>query len=71
MQISKEDVEDFNQLYKKAFGTKLSDAEASAMANNLAELYLLLARALPSETEAREQNSDTKSQQQDDLPSPS
>lgn len=49
MQISDEDLKDFKKRYAAAFGQELSQAEASEMANNLAELYWLLAQPLPSE----------------------
>jgi len=53
MQISPEDPEDFKRRYTAAFGEKLTDAEASEAANNLAELYWLLAQPLPSELKER------------------
>ena len=65
MQISKEDLEDFKKRYKKAFGKKLSDSEASEAAHNLLELYAFLARPLPSEMNAGEPNSHTKPQKTD------
>ena len=49
MQIATEDLEDFKQRYKAAFGVELTQAEASEAAHNLLELYLFLSQPLPSE----------------------
>ena len=65
MLISNEDLEDFKRRYEDAFGVKLSQAEASEAAGNLAELYLFLSQPLPSE-----QKKSTMPQGEDQRPAP-
>lgn len=49
MQVSDEELQEFTALYESEFGEKLSKAEASEVAGNLAEFYSLLAEPLPGE----------------------
>jgi hypothetical protein len=67
MHISPEDLEDFRWLYTAAFGQELTQEEASEMAGRVADLYLLLAETLPSETKSAA----TPHPETVELPSPS
>lgn len=49
MQVSDEDLKEFQALYAAEFGEELSDEEASEMAGRVTDLYSLLAEPLPSE----------------------
>lgn len=49
MQISKEDIEEFKQLYYEEFSIYLLDKDAEEIASNLVRLYTLLSKKLPSE----------------------
>ncbi len=51
MQINNEDLEEFKRIYAAEFGEELSQTEASEMASRFADLYMLLAKPLPSELE--------------------
>ncbi len=49
MQISDEDLKEFMALYEREFGEQLARSKASEMATRLINLYMLLAKPLPSE----------------------
>jgi len=55
MRLSKEQVEEFKQIYKEEFGKGLTDAEAEEIANRVMRLYELLSRPLPSERKDHDQ----------------
>ena len=52
MQIDKEDLEEFKRIYAIEFGEELPQAEAGEIAGRFVDLYMLLAKPLPSELEA-------------------
>ena len=55
MRLSKEQVEEFKQIYKEEFGKGLTDAEAEEMATRVMRLYELLSRPLQSERREKDQ----------------
>jgi hypothetical protein len=44
MNLSREAIEEFKEIYRKEFGEELSDDEASQKANNLIELFEVIYR---------------------------
>lgn len=48
MEISKEDLEELKNIYKKVYGETLSDAEALEMGQRLVNLFRIIYRPLPS-----------------------
>jgi hypothetical protein len=53
MKLSDEDIAEFQEVWKRAFGEDLDAGEARNIAHNLLELYAALARPLPSELASR------------------
>jgi hypothetical protein len=53
MWLTDEDVDEFRRLWKEEFGTEPSVALARERATQLLELYVLLARRRPDETESK------------------
>lgn len=50
MDISKEDLEELKSIYKKDYGETLSDAEALEMGQRLLNLFRIIYRPLPSDS---------------------
>ncbi|MDO8565812.1 MAG: hypothetical protein Q7S04_01330 [Candidatus Moranbacteria bacterium] len=46
--LSQEAIEEFNELYEKRYGVRLSDEEANLRANNLFKLYKITYMGEPS-----------------------
>jgi hypothetical protein len=53
MKITKEQIEEYKNLYKRGFDEELTDAEAEEIINRLLILYEVLAKPLPSEQRQR------------------
>ena len=51
MQIDDKDLEEFKKIYTAEYGEELPQTEASEIASNFVDLYMLLAQPLPSEQE--------------------
>jgi hypothetical protein len=54
MKLTDEDLEEFRAIYKAEFNETIDIPEARAMASDLIELYMMLAKPLPSEIAAHE-----------------
>ena len=59
MPISDEDLEEFINRYEKAFGERLSSADATDMARRLIHLYKILLRPLPGERGGKDESKGT------------
>lgn len=54
MEITKEQIEEYKQLYKEDFGEELADSEAMEIIHNLMALCEILCQPLPGDTDRRE-----------------
>ncbi len=50
MQLSQEDIEEFKAIYRKDYGTTLTDGEALDLATSFFHLMLAIYRPLPDES---------------------
>jgi len=53
MNLPREAIEEFKEIYRKEFAEELSDDEASQKANNLIELFQIIAEVERPETESK------------------
>ena len=55
MNLPREAIEEFKEIYKKEFGEELPDDETSQKANNLIELFQIIAEVERPENSSREE----------------
>ena len=58
MEISKEQIEEYKQLYKEDFEEELTDSEAIEIIYGLVALYEVLTKPLPEEVDLRKASRD-------------
>src|SRR5262245_32741445 len=56
MRLTDQDIQEFGDIWKRAFKEDLSRTDARHHASQLLELFALLAKALPSESQSRQVN---------------